>query len=312
MDLRALVTSPKGAIKDTWIKTVGADSLPGVQFSEPAGDPGLYGPGSAIWYVHSDVATLVGGLSGLLLGALHQPTMHGTNRHSSYTDDPLARLGRTASFVNAMTWGSMPVVERTCDMVRKMHNLVVGTMPDGRPYSANSAEQLVWTAMTQAHSIMRAHQRYHPKPLTGGRVDEYYAQYAQFAIRLGAEIPVPSSRTEVEDYFTEMRPLLTFAEETAELADYFRRPFGPDPVAKASSIVITRAAFDTMPGWAQRLYGIRGASLVSAVPKRIDTIVTRNAARLVLGVLRWGIEEPLIQIEARNRSESSVRVSASA
>jgi uncharacterized protein (DUF2236 family) len=312
VDLRALATSPKDAIKDTWIKTVGADSLPGVQFSEPAGDPGLYGPGSAIWYVHSDVATLVGGLSGLLLGALHQPTMHGTNQHSSYTDDPLARLGRTASFVNAMTWGSMPVVEKTCETVRKMHKRVVGTMPDGRPYSANAAEQLVWTAMTQSHSIMRAHRRYHPRPLSGSRIDEYYAQYAQFAIKLGADIPVPSSRTEVDDYFNDMRPLLTFAEETAELADYFRRPFGPDPVAKASSIVITRAAFDTMPGWAQRLYGIRGASRVSAIPKRIDTIATRNAAKLVLGVLRWGIEEPLIQIEARNRSEALVGVAASA
>src|SRR5690242_13967459 len=161
MDLRALANSPKDAIKETWIRSVGADSLPGVQFTEPAGDPGLYGPGSSIWYVHSDVATLVGGLSGLLLGALHQPTMHGTNQHSSYTDDPLARLGRTASFVNAMTWGATPVVDKTCDMVRKMHKLVVGTMPDGRPYSANASEQLVWTAMTQSHSIMRAHLRYH-------------------------------------------------------------------------------------------------------------------------------------------------------
>ncbi|HWC34813.1 MAG TPA: oxygenase MpaB family protein [Mycobacteriales bacterium] len=312
MDLLALASSPKDAIKETWIKTVGADSLPGVQFSEPAGDRGLFGPGSAIWYVHSDVATLVGGLSGLLLGALHQPTMHGTNQHSSYTDDPLARLGRTASFVNAMTWGATPVVDRTCDMVRKMHKRVVGTMPDGRPYSANASEQLVWTAMTQSHSIMRAHQRYHPKPLSGSRVDEYYAQYAQFAIKLGADIPVPSSRTEVDDYFREMRPLLTFAEETAELADYFRRPFGPDPIAKASSMIITRAAFDTMPAWAQRLYGIRSASRVSAIPKRIDTVATRNAAKLVLGVLRWGIEEPLIQVEARNRSEAPGEVAASA
>jgi uncharacterized protein (DUF2236 family) len=312
MDLRTLTTGSKAAIKETWIRSVGADSLPGVQFTEPAGDPGLFGPGSAIWYVHSDVATLVGGLSGLLLGALHQPTMHGTNQHSSYTDDPLARLGRTASFVNAMTWGAMPVVDRTCDMVRKMHKLVVGTMPDGRPYSANAAEQLVWTATTQSHSIMRAHLRYHPKPLSGARIDEYYAQYAQFAIKLGADIPVPSTRTEVDDYFSDMRPLLTFAEETAELADYFRRPVGPDPVAKAASLLITRAAFDTMPGWAQRLYGIRSASKVSAVPKRIDTIATRNSAKLLLGLLRWGLEEPQIQVDARNRSEASAAVAASA
>jgi uncharacterized protein (DUF2236 family) len=304
MNLAAVVSSPKQAIKETWWKTVGADGLPGVQFSEPAGDPGLFGPGSAIWHVHSDVVCLVGGLSGLLLGALHQPTMHGTNQHSSYSDDPLARLGRTASFVNAMTYGSTPVVEKTCDMVRKMHKQVRGAMPDGRPYSADDDDQLIWTGMTQAYSVMRAHRRYHPHPLQGSRIDEYYAQYAQFAIRLGAVKPVPSTRAEVDKYFHDMRPLLTFAEETAELADFFRQPFGSDPISKAGSLVIMRAAFDTMPAWAQRLYGIRSASRISAIPKAVDSRLTRNTARVLLGTLRWGLGEPYIQAEARERAHT--------
>ena len=86
---------------------------------------------------------------------------------------------------------------------------------------------------------------------------------------------------------------------------------GTDPVQRASSIVITRAAFDTMPAWAQRLYGIRSASKVSAIPKRIDTIATRRAVRVVLGVLRWGIEDPLIQVEARQRSEATAEALSS-
>jgi uncharacterized protein (DUF2236 family) len=301
MDATSLIELPRATIRQTWLKTVAADALPGVQFTDPPGDPGLYGPGSAIWHVHSDVAGLVGGLSGLLLGALHQPTMHGTNQHSSYSDDPLARLGRTASFVNAMTWGSMPVVEHTCDMVRKMHRRVRGAMPDGRPYSADDSDQLIWTAMTQSHSIMRAHLRYHPRPVSGARIDEYYAQYAQFAIRLGATKPVPSTREQVEDYFRDMRPLLTFAEETAELADFFRRPLGPDPAAKAASLVIMRAAFDLMPDWAQRLYGLRPAGRAAAVTRAVDRELTRRSARLLLATLRWALGEPVIQIEARQR-----------
>jgi uncharacterized protein (DUF2236 family) len=300
--LSHLVGAPKNAIKETWVRTLSADGLPGVQFTEPAGDRGLFGPGSAIWYVHSDVVCLVGGLSGLLLGALHQPTMHGTNQHSSYSDDPLARLGRTASFVNAMTWGSMPVVDKTCDMVKRMHNRVNGAMPDGREYDANDDDQLIWTGMTQAYSVMRAHLRYHPDPLEGERIDEYYAEYARFAINLGATKPVPSSRADVDEYFREMRPLLTFAEETAELADFFRQPFGSDPVAKLGSFVVMRAAFDTMPGWAQRLYGIRSASKISAIPKAIDSQLTRRSARVLMGALRWGLGEPEIQIEARERA----------
>jgi uncharacterized protein (DUF2236 family) len=293
---------PQRAIRDAWLKTVSADGLPGVQFTEPAGDPGLFGPGSAIWHVHSDVVCLVGGLSGLLLGALHQPTLHGTNQHSSYSDDPLARLGRTASFVNAMTWGSLPVVERACDIVRKLHQQVRGTMPDGRPYAADDDDQLIWTGVTQAYSVMRAHLRYHPRPLAESRIDEYYAQYAEFSKRLGALKPAPSTRADIDEYFREMRPLLSFAEETAELADFFRRPFGADPVSMAGSTIIMRAAFDTLPSWAQRLYGIRTGNGLLALPQALDTQLTRQSARLLLATLRWGLGEPVIQIEARGRA----------
>jgi uncharacterized protein (DUF2236 family) len=301
----SILDAPRSLIRYQWLRTVGADGLPGVQFSDPPGDQGLYGPGSAIWYVHSDVAGLVGGLSGLLLGALHQPTLYGTNRHSSYSDDPLTRLGRTASFVNAMTWGSTPVVERTCELVRTMHRPVRGTMPDGRPYAADDTDQLIWTAVTQAHCVMRAHLRYHPKPVSGTRIDEYYAQYARFAEMLGATRPAPSDREAVADYLTDMRPLLGYADETAELADFFRRPFGADPVAKAFSLVITRAAFDTLPGWARELYGTPGHTVVSAVPAVIERQAVRQAARRLLTMLRWSLGEPRFQIEARRRCLTS-------
>ncbi|HTW21489.1 MAG TPA: oxygenase MpaB family protein [Mycobacteriales bacterium] len=300
MDVAEVFAAPKALIRHGWLRTVGADGLPGVQFTDPPGDPGLYGPDSAIWYVHGDVAGLVGGLAGLLLGGLHQPTIYGTNQHSSYSDDPLARLGRTASFVNAMTWGSMPVVERTCGIVRTLHRQVRGTMPDGRAYSADDPEQLVWTAVTQAHCIMLAHQRYHPHPVTGARIDEYYAEYSQFALRLGAPGPVPSTRDEVTAYFERMRPQLCCSEETANLADFFRRPFGADPASKAASLVITRAAFDVLPDWARRLYGER-ASVFTALPRVAEQQATRRAAQTLLAALRWSLGEPRFQIEARAR-----------
>jgi uncharacterized protein (DUF2236 family) len=302
MNVGAVLGAPRALARWRWAALVGADRMPDVQFTDPPGDPGLYGPGSAIWYVHGDVAGLVGGLSGLLLGALHEPTLYGTNQHSSYTDDPLSRLGRTGSFVNAMTYGSTPVAEHVCDLVRTMHLHVHGTMPDGRPYAAGDSDQLIWTAVTQAHCVMRAHQRYHPRPLKGERVDEYYAQYARFAIELGATKPVPSSRAEVEAYFAEMRPLLSFADETAELADFFRRPFGPDPFARAASIVITRAAFDTLPDWAARLYGTRRTGLVAAIPSWIEREAMRTTTQVMLRSLRIALGEPPMETQARARS----------
>jgi uncharacterized protein (DUF2236 family) len=228
--------------------------------------------------------------------------MHGTNQHSSYSADPLARLGRTASFVNAMTFGSMPVIDRTCDLVKKMHKRVNGVMPDGRPYDANDDDQLIWTGMTQAYSVMRAHLRYHPKPLSGTRIDEYYSQYAEFAKHLGATKPVPETRAEVQDYFDRMRPLLTYAEETAELADFFRSPTGNDPVTRAGSSVISRAAFDLLPDFAQRLYGTRPRGALMSVAHRIDAELTRNSTKALLATLRWGLGEPEIKTQARLRA----------
>jgi uncharacterized protein (DUF2236 family) len=204
-----------------------------------------------------------------------------------------------------MTFAATPVVERTCDMVRRMHRTVNGAMPDGRPYDANDDEQLIWTAMTQAYSIMRAHLRYHPNPLEGERIDEYYEQYAQFAIKLGATKHVPSNRAEVEQYFRDMRPLLSYAEETAELAEFFRRPVGTDPVAKSASLIITRAAFDTMPTWAKRLYGTQPSGRRWALANNIESTATRLSALTLLSTLRWALGEPYVLAEARDRCLAS-------
>src|SRR4051794_40307135 len=131
--------SPRTAINRSYWSTLAAARLPGEQYTDPPGDPGLFGPDSAIWYVHGDVSGVLGGVSGLMLGALNEPVTHGTNQNSDYLHDPLKRLGFTASFVTGVTYGATPVAERLIGTVRKMHRRVRGTMPDGRPYSASGS-----------------------------------------------------------------------------------------------------------------------------------------------------------------------------
>jgi uncharacterized protein (DUF2236 family) len=300
-DITELPSALRDVIRRTWSSSLRAEGLPGVQFSEPLGDPGLFGPDSAIWYVHSDITSLIGGLGGLLLGALDEPTLYGTNAHSSYSDDPLARLGRTASFVNAMTWASTPVVEHVCDLVHRMHRSVHGTMPDGRTYAANDSDQLIWTAVSQAHGVMSAHLRYHPEPLAGTRIDEYYAQYGQFAARLGATGPTPTTEAGVEAYFSDRRPSLSFGPQTAELAEFFRRPIGNEPAARAVSRLISRAAFDTLPPWAKQMYGLEAPGCLGGVRQVVDTQVTRQSALALLATLRWALGTAPVAATARDR-----------
>jgi uncharacterized protein (DUF2236 family) len=282
----------KPGIARTWVKTLKSDSLPGEQYTGPPGDPGLYGPDSVMWYVHDDPSGVIGGVMGLILGSLHEPTMHGTNKHSVYKDDPAGRLGRTVSFINAMTFASTPVAEKMVQMVRRMHKNVHGTMPDGRPYSATDSDNITWTGVTQAYGIIQAHLRYHPRPVSAAGVDQYFADYAVITEKLGAT-GVPRTAAEVDAYFARMRPLLTFSEETADVVGFFTRPFGRRVTAKAGSRLISKAAFDLLPPWAARLYRLP--------ENRFDQLVTRRTARVLLQVLRDSVGEALIKTQAVER-----------
>lgn len=298
LDLGDLATmgSLKHTIARTWAMSLNADSLPGEQYTEPVGDAGLFGPDSMMWYVHDDPSGVVGGVMGLILGSLHEPTMHGTNKHSVYKDDSLGRLGRTVSFVNAMTFASTPVAEKMAQTVRRMHKHVHGTMPDGRPYDASASENIIWTGVTQAYGIINAHLRYHPKPVSRAGVDQYYAEYAVISEKLGAT-GVPKTASEVDDYFAEMRPQLTYSEETGEVVRFFTHPFGRTPVARAGSRLLSKAAFDLLPPWAARLYRLQF--------NPVDQLLTRRSIRVMLQILRDAVGPALIKTQAVQRVQVS-------
>jgi uncharacterized protein (DUF2236 family) len=283
------------AIDDAYQAMLAGAHLPGEQYTEPVGDPGLFGPDSAIWKVHGDVSGVVGGVSGLLLGALNEPVTYGTNRFSDYQQDPIKRLGFTSSFVRGVTFGSTQAAEKLIETVRAMHKRVYGSMPDGRTFSANESADIIWTGATQAYSIARAHQRYHPDPLRGADLDRYFAEYAVISERLGAVDP-PRSRAEVEDYFATMRPRLTVSEEVLETIRFLRSAYGADPVSRSASLVVNRAATDLLPDWAKTLLGLRPRD-------PITPLAIRAAAHLLIGTLRYGVRNRMIE-QARARVQS--------
>jgi uncharacterized protein (DUF2236 family) len=297
-DLVTMGTLKRG-IAQTWAKALNADSLPGEQYTAPPGDPGLFGPDSVIWYVHNDPSAVVGGVMGLILGSLHEPTMHGTNKHSVYKNDPAGRLGRTVSFVNAMCFASTPVAEKMAQTVRRMHKHVHGTMPDGRPYSATASENIIWTGVTQAHGIIQAHLRYHPNPVSAEQVDQYHAEYAVITEKLGAT-GVPRTEAEVSAYFARMRPQLTCSKETADVVGFFTRPFGKTPAARAGSRLLSKAAFDLLPPWAARLYRLDSSP--------IGHLVTRRSMRVLFQVLRGSVGDSIIKTQAVQRVQAQPEV----
>ena len=286
-----------GALRDQLMapvaRSLAADRLPFEQYTDPPGDPGLFGPGSATWRVHGDPAMLVGGLSALMLQTLHPLAIAGVEQHSSYRDDPLGRLGRTGSFVTGTTFGSTEAAERLIEFVRGVHRKVRGTAPDGRPYSADDPDLVTWVHATEVASFLRAHQRFTPFPVRGDQADRYLHEVATIAERLGAQ-QVPRSRVAMRAYFRDVRPQLEAGAQALDAIDFLTAAMPGNPIMTAAHQMVVRAAVGLMPGWARDMLGLPHPGLVGQA-----TVLP--AVHLLLGALRFAGGEPLALTEARRR-----------
>ncbi len=276
--------------------SLAADRLPFEQYTEPPGDPGLFGPGSATWRVHADPSMLVGGLAALMLQTLHPLAMAGVEEHSNYRDDPLGRLSRTGSFVTGTTYGSTDAAERLIKLVRGIHRKVRGTAPDGRPYSAADPDLVTWVHVTEVSSFLRAHQRFTPFPVRGDQADRYFHETSTIAERLGGE-GIPRSRVAVRAYFRHVRPELEAGDQALGAITFLTRPMrgrGTNPMMTAAHQVVIQAAVGLLPPWARDMLGLPQPSLVTQA-------VVVPAAHLLLGGLRFAGGEPAALVEARRR-----------
>jgi uncharacterized protein (DUF2236 family) len=286
-----------GALRNQLIAPVArsltADRLPFEQYTDPPGDPGLFGPGSVTWRVHGDPSMLIGGLSALMLQTLHPLVMAGVDEHSNYRDDPLGRLGRTGSFVTGTTFGSTEAAEQLIQFVRRIHRGVHGIAPDGRPYSADDPDLLTWVHTTEVASFLKAHQRFTPFPVRGDQADRYLHEVATIADRLGAEY-VPRSRVAVRAYFRDVRPQLEAGEQALGAIEFLTAPMRGHPVMTAAHQAVIRAAIGLLPGWARDMLGVPHPGLVGQA-------MVLPAVHLLLGGLRIAGGEPVALTEARRR-----------
>jgi uncharacterized protein (DUF2236 family) len=282
-------------------RTLAADRLPFEQYTDPPGDPGLFGPGSVTWRVHGDPSMLIGGLSALLLQTLHPLAMAGVAEHSNYRDDPLGRLGRTGSFVTGTTYGSTATAERLIELVKGIHRKVRGTAPDGRTYSASDPALVCWVHATEVFSFMRAHQRFVPFPVRGEQVDRYYYEMATIAERLGA-VDVPRTRAALRAYFRAMRPQLEVGGQARDAVRFLTTPDRTirNPMLGRAQQVVIHAAVALLPAWARDMLGLRHPTLV-------DWATVLPATHLLVGTLRFagGPPRPLLQARQRCAAEPS-------
>ena len=177
-------------------------------------DPGLFGPESITWKIMGDVSSFIGGIRALLIQAAHPEVAAGVANHSTYRDDPLGRLSRTASYVTATAFGAMPEVEKSIKMVSSAHRPVVGTSSRGEKYSAGNPEMAAWVHNALIDSFLVSYQNFGPFLLKNEEADSYVYEQTNLGNLMKAS-PLPETAASLSCWLSE-NPKVGSSKEGAE------------------------------------------------------------------------------------------------
>ncbi|MDG0025236.1 oxygenase MpaB family protein [Trinickia sp. Y13] len=280
------------------VLSVTSGSGPTLDYANPPGDPGLFGPDSVCWRVHADfTAMMIGGVSALMLQALHPLALAGVWDHSTFRTDMRGRLRRTATFIAGTTYGARADALALIERVKRIHLSVTGVAPDGRPYRASDPALLTWVHVAEVSSFLAAHLRYVDPSLSTAQQDRYYAEVASIAKMLGAA-DVPETRAQVAGYLTEMRPQLEASSRTLEVVRILQHAAPPDrPLMRPAVKLMLSAGVDLLPDWAQAMLGFNALA-------RMHAALARPGVRMVAPVIRWA-HVNAVSKRARRRAAAS-------
>ena len=194
-------------------ETIRRNYFRGMDFAGPAGDPGWFGPGSAVWHVHSHTEALVFGLQCAAFIERLDPSIYWMGMHHSRlvqrdengvarpVIDPkgaAVRLGHSIAFFIGTAYGSTETAENLARTVRAMHHTIKGVRPDGAAYDADDPDWLRWNYATVVWGLATAHELYHPNPLRGKKLDRYYGEFIRVGHALGGT-DLPTTKAETLD-----------------------------------------------------------------------------------------------------------------
>lgn len=121
-----------------------------------AGARGLYGPDSVAWRLNREAALLLGaGPLAVLLQVAHPLVAEGVAQHSTFREDPWARLDGTLRSYLRIVYGSTAVARAEVRRLNSLHRTVTGPVSDpaaaarfGGEYAARDPELSLWVHAT--------------------------------------------------------------------------------------------------------------------------------------------------------------------
>lgn len=218
-----------------------------VNYLEPKGDPGFFGPDSMAWKVHANpIALAIGGVAAVILELAEPRVRTGVWEHSIFRTDPLTRMQRTGEATLITTYGPTAAAQARVDMVTRMHSRVGGVTPEGQAYTALDAELMTWVHITAGWGFLNAYKAYVEPGMSLADQDRYYAEGARLGRAFGAVDP-PGSVAEVDAWFDRMRPKLVPHPIIAEFLDIVSTTSPVGAIGRALQPLVVQASIDLLP-----------------------------------------------------------------
>lgn len=255
------------------IREMVGSSGPPVAFLTPKGDRGLFGPESVAWKVHADfISMMIGGISSLIMQALHPQALAGVWDHSTFREDLKGRLGRTAFFIAATTYGPTDMANSIIQKVNHIHTKITGLDEFGKPYSATDPHLLAWVHLTETYCFLNAFENHRKETLTFQDRDQYFSEMSFLAERMGSK-KVPNNYLGTSEAIKSYIPELYFGERAQSILELLEN-FPSNLISKPFTTLVTRAGLLNLPDWVYPIIGKPTPSNFEhfAVKKSVDLI----------------------------------------
>jgi uncharacterized protein (DUF2236 family) len=262
---------------------------PPTDFLYPPGDPGLFGPDSMVWKVHGDfISMMIGGISSLVLQALHPSALAGVWDHSSFREDLKGRLGRTAYFIAATTYGNTQMATQAIMRVKKIHAALKGTLPDGRKYEVSDPNLLYWVHLTEAYSFLNAHRIYVDSNISLSDQNQYFYEMSSISKELGCQILDANgadyfaiTKADSENAIYSYLPELEFSDRAKWVVELLEN-FPSKPNTYFLNKLIIKAGFYNLPDWAYQVMGRHK-------PSDLERKLLNQSILLMAKPIRWAL-----------------------
>jgi uncharacterized protein (DUF2236 family) len=261
----------------------------------------LYGPGSEAWRLNRESALLLGaGPLAVLLQIAHPLVAEGVAQHSTFRDDPWARLDGTLRSYLRIVYGTTTVARAEIRRLNGLHRTVAGSVSDpaaaarfGGAYTARDPELSQWVHATLVWATLVTVDRW-LGPVPRERKARFYAETLVVGRGFGVpEAILPADLDAFEGYVAAMLgpggPVHPSAVSRDLAAAILHPPLAP---------VVGRGAV------AQRLGGAAPAlaGLLRHAPRSTLTPLLVPAVGLLPGTVRtelglpWGTAERAIDV----------------